>query len=322
VFRIERSHAEATDAAGVPYNDGAFAGRAYNKIGTGGWVINNMSGVFPPPLPSWLTEANGTKLDVFGSVGGTWAVRLRIPIVADADVSLDNAPGVHISGSSFRFWFEFQSTNHEVVQSFPPLTTKAETDDAATTTCIALPFICFPDVSTWAPMTLDTTCGADVALAPTDVYVNAPGNRVVDLSGPNVLHVRPLNNTGALQPGNWLKATLRLSGTSTDSGLPPTWETLCEDAVASVTPVPPGERFDIACTWNVSESDFIGRFQQRDELTGTSWAFDLKIVAVVVMKFLQRLDDQKIYREPNWPAPVGISAEQFTLRLARLVTQP
>ena len=36
---------------------------------------------------------------------------------------------------------------------------------------------------------------------------------------------------------------------------------------------------------------------------------DLKFIAVVVMKLLQRFDDQEIHREPDGAAPIGIAAE-------------
>src|SRR6516162_207999 len=48
---------------------------------------------------------------------------------------------------------------------------------------------------------------------------------------------------------------------------------------------------------------------QGHELTRTSWAFHLKIVAIVIMKFLQRFDEQVINRHPNRSAPVRITAE-------------
>ena len=45
----------------------------------------------------------------------------------------------------------------------------------------------------------------------------------------------------------------------------------------------------------------------------------LKSVAQVVMELLQRLDQQKIHREPDRSAPVGVAAEQSGGRFGRLV---
>ena len=52
---------------------------------------------------------------------------------------------------------------------------------------------------------------------------------------------------------------------------------------------------------------------------GAGGAFDLEIVAVVVMELLQRLDDQVVDREPDRPAPVRVAAEHARIRFARLV---
>src|SRR5258708_28174361 len=48
-------------------------------------------------------------------------------------------------------------------------------------------------------------------------------------------------------------------------------------------------------------------------------ALHAKVIAIIMMKFLQRLDHQEIHREPDGPAPVRVSAEQTALRLARFV---
>ena len=48
-------------------------------------------------------------------------------------------------------------------------------------------------------------------------------------------------------------------------------------------------------------------------------AFDLEVVAEVVMELLQRFDQQEVHREPDRPAPVGIAAEQSGARIRRLV---
>src|SRR6516165_5839496 len=57
-----------------------------------------------------------------------------------------------------------------------------------------------------------------------------------------------------------------------------------------------------------------------DEVAGTAWAFDLEVVAVVVMELLQRFDQEIIDREPDRTAPVGVAAEQATIGLGWLIT--
>lgn len=41
--------------------------------------------------------------------------------------------------------------------------------------------------------------------------------------------------------------------------------------------------------------------------------FDFEVVAVIVMEFLKRFDDQVVDRKPDWAAPVGIAAKQAAL---------
>ena len=52
---------------------------------------------------------------------------------------------------------------------------------------------------------------------------------------------------------------------------------------------------------NADESirQFVRNAVQGSELTRTGWAFHLEIVAVIVMEFLQRLDEQIIDRHPD-----------------------
>ena len=53
-----------------------------------------------------------------------------------------------------------------------------------------------------------------------------------------------------------------------------------------------------------------------DILAGSGGAFDPVVVALVVVEFLHRLDDQEIHGKPDRAAPVGVAAEQsrFGLR--------
>src|SRR5438105_4075547 len=54
--------------------------------------------------------------------------------------------------------------------------------------------------------------------------------------------------------------------------------------------------------------------------TRTGRAFDFEIVAVVVVEFLERLDEEIIDRQPDRPAPIRIAAEDVRLRFARIVS--
>src|SRR5262249_51574649 len=46
---------------------------------------------------------------------------------------------------------------------------------------------------------------------------------------------------------------------------------------------------------------------------------DQQAITVEVVQSLQRLDEQVIHREPDWPTPVGIATEQLGAGLSRLV---
>ena len=65
--------------------------------------------------------------------------------------------------------------------------------------------------------------------------------------------------------------------------------------------------------------DFIRGVVERDEVSRARRALDLELRAVVVMEFLQRLDEQEIHRQPDRPAPVGVAAKQPALRFRRPV---
>src|SRR3954453_17735678 len=55
---------------------------------------------------------------------------------------------------------------------------------------------------------------------------------------------------------------------------------------------------------------FARHFPQGHHFPRSGRAFDLEVVAKVVMKFLQRLHQQIVYGKPNWSAPVGVPSEQ------------
>ena len=55
------------------------------------------------------------------------------------------------------------------------------------------------------------------------------------------------------------------------------------------------------------------------EPAGAGRAFDFEIVAVIVVEFLQRFDDEIIHWHPDGSAPVGVAAEQPRVGFGRLV---
>src|SRR5260370_874959 len=57
----------------------------------------------------------------------------------------------------------------------------------------------------------------------------------------------------------------------------------------------------------------------RAELPRSVRAIDQEVTTVVVMKPPQGFDDQKVDREPDGSAPVGVAAEQAGVGLTRLV---
>src|SRR5688572_31262528 len=59
-------------------------------------------------------------------------------------------------------------------------------------------------------------------------------------------------------------------------------------------------------------SDLVDRAQP----AGAGRALHAEVVAVVVMKLLQRLDDEVVHREPDRAAPVRVAAEQAGVRLS------
>src|SRR5215510_11295605 len=68
-----------------------------------------------------------------------------------------------------------------------------------------------------------------------------------------------------------------------------------------------------------STRNLIRYFPQIHEPAGAGWAFDFEIIAQVVMKLLQRLDQQEVDREPDRAAPIRVAAEQPRTRFSRLV---
>src|SRR5216684_101925 len=65
---------------------------------------------------------------------------------------------------------------------------------------------------------------------------------------------------------------------------------------------------------------FARDFPQGHHVSGTRRELDLEIRPEIVIEFLQRLDQQVVYREPNGAAPVGVAAEHSGRGFPRLVT--
>jgi hypothetical protein len=59
-----------------------------------------------------------------------------------------------------------------------------------------------------------------------------------------------------------------------------------------------------------SIADLLRNLVDGHKLTGAGWALNLEVVSVVMMKLLERLDNEEIHRKPDWAAPVRVAAEQ------------
>src|SRR5688572_23870297 len=55
------------------------------------------------------------------------------------------------------------------------------------------------------------------------------------------------------------------------------------------------------------------------EIAGTGGELDLKVVAVVVIELLQRLDEEVVHGKPDRSAPVGVTAEEAGGGFGRLI---
>ena len=64
---------------------------------------------------------------------------------------------------------------------------------------------------------------------------------------------------------------------------------------------------------------FVGHFVEGEEFPGAGGAFDFEIVPVVVMKFLEGFDDEKVHGQPDGAPPVGVAAEKVVLGFRRPV---
>ena len=257
VFRIEKAIAAATPVNGGTYATGAYNGRFYNKVGAGGWGLNNTGGLIPPPLPTWLK--NDTRVDVFcsGAVCDEWAVRMRIPIDPAADVTVNDPTGVKITaGGVFRFWYQVQdgmSLGTAAAYSWPEGTSVAQEGNPP---CSAIPPYCFPDpndaTNPWNRVQDTGTCNGDIGLLAGDTYANSAGSIQVNLTGSNAFHARPTNFMSAGQPGNAVKATFRIANWGSAVGVSPQWLPVCTDQVGTAGTVPPTTgKFDIVCNWTV-----------------------------------------------------------------------
>src|SRR5947209_5841594 len=59
-----------------------------------------------------------------------------------------------------------------------------------------------------------------------------------------------------------------------------------------------------------SARDLGGHLPERHHRSGAGRALDLEVVAEIVVELLERLDEQEIHREPDWPAPVRVAPEE------------
>ena len=68
-----------------------------------------------------------------------------------------------------------------------------------------------------------------------------------------------------------------------------------------------------------SQRQLVCDIVDRRKVAGAGRTCDAKVIAVVVMKLLQRLDDEEIHGKPDGPAPVGVAAEESAVGLCRLI---
>src|SRR5712664_2405899 len=68
-----------------------------------------------------------------------------------------------------------------------------------------------------------------------------------------------------------------------------------------------------------STGNLRGRLPQRCLSARTGRQLNSEALAVKVMKFLERFDQEKIDRKPHWSAPVGVSSEEPSAGLGRLI---
>src|SRR5262245_21390547 len=77
------------------------------------------------------------------------------------------------------------------------------------------------------------------------------------------------------------------------------------------------ERIDLALAGRILQKDggepvrqFLGYLIDGEIATGPRRTLDAKVVPVVVMEFLQRLDEEKVDRKPDRASPVRIATKQ------------
>src|SRR5260370_23472517 len=61
---------------------------------------------------------------------------------------------------------------------------------------------------------------------------------------------------------------------------------------------------------------FSAHIPQRHLLARAGGTLHAEAISIIMMKFLQRFDHQKIRRKPNRPSPIGIPAEHTALRFS------
>lgn len=264
VFRLARSVATDTTIDGATYVGGAFDGRFFHKIGGSPWALNNPGGLTLPPLPNWLKAS--TRVDVWCSAGTCgWAVRMRIPIDATADVASANPAGVRItSGGAFRFWYEIQDNSSVGTTTYAWPSGLSVAEELPSPTCTVVTGICFPvpdpagdpdSTPGWSRFREGSTCPGEVALQAGHIYNNTPANIQVNLTGANVFHARPVNLTGGNKSGDSIKATFKLANWGSAPGLNPTWAPICTDVVGNSGTIASTGQFDIVCTYTIPPGD-------------------------------------------------------------------
>src|ERR1044071_5399709 len=68
-----------------------------------------------------------------------------------------------------------------------------------------------------------------------------------------------------------------------------------------------------------ARGELVGDVVDRRKVVRTRGAGDPELIAVVVMKLLQRLDDEEVDRKPDWPTPVRVAAEEAAVGFGGLI---
>jgi hypothetical protein len=248
IYRLSRIQSMQTTAAGAMAASGAFSGRVFSGTGPIGNVAwTRVSTVPPPPLPHWLTS--DARVDVSCSTPpktgcDRWAFRIRAPLSATANPADTQPAGFRLTGPNFHFWYEIQdsaSLGAAATYAFPPGIVNAHEG--------GIPPIVFPDPGTWHPARIAAgrTCQSDVSLDISNVWVNAAGSTMMNLTS-NEFHAQPTNRTLGVLQNDAITARFRIANWGSVSAASPEWQDTCT-STGTAGAIATGSPFNLGCTW-------------------------------------------------------------------------